>query len=54
MLPKKILDQQEVVKGWRIYPTGSVTYFTFTGYQGLDPEVDSNLSFGANPNTMQF
>lgn len=53
MLPKKILDQQEVVKGWRIYLTGR-NLLTFTGYQGLDPEVDSNLSFGANPNTMQF
>lgn len=52
-VPTKFLEQQNVVKNARIFLTGR-NLLTFTKYTGVDPEVNSNLSFGANPNTKQF
>ena len=28
--------------------------FTITNYKGADPEFDTNLTYGAYPNTKQF
>ena len=51
-LPQSILKSTKVVKGARIFLLGR-NLLTFTEYSGPDPEVDSNLSIGANPNTKQ-
>lgn len=35
-----------------MYVTGR-NLLTFTSFDGVDPEVDSNLTLGVNPNTKQ-
>lgn len=50
--PKTILDRTKVIKGADFYVIGR-NLWTLTNYSGPDPEVDSNLSLGANPNTRQ-
>lgn len=52
-LPKTILDKIKVIKGVDFAVTGR-NLWTVTKYPGPDPEVDSNLSLGANPNTKQI
>lgn len=52
-LPKSILSRLKVIKGASFSVTGR-NLLTFTNYSGPDPEVDSNLSLGANPNTKQI
>lgn len=52
-LPESILKTTKVVKGARIFFVGR-NVFTITEYTGPDPEVDSNLALGTNPNTRQF
>ena len=52
-LPKKFLASQKIFTGAKIYVTGR-NLLTFTNYTGVDPEVDSNLSLGAYPNSKQF
>lgn len=52
-LPKNILDRIKLVKGAEFTITGR-NLWTVTNYGGPDPEVDSNLSLGANPNTKQI
>jgi hypothetical protein len=52
-LPKKFLGSQKILTGAKLYVTGR-NLLTFTNYQGPDPEVDSNLSLGAYPNSRQF
>jgi len=49
----KILSKTKFVKGARVYITGR-NLLTFTGYTGPDPEVDTNVTLGANPNTKQI
>lgn len=51
-VPESILKSTKVVKGARIFFIGR-NLLTFTEYTGPDPEVDSNLSIGANANTRQ-
>ncbi|MFD2967004.1 SusC/RagA family TonB-linked outer membrane protein [Sphingobacterium bambusae] len=51
-LPKRILDRSKFFTGARIFYTGR-NLFTATKYLGPDPEVDSNLTLGVNPNTKQ-
>lgn len=51
-VPKSILDKTKAIKGVKFYVTFR-NLLTFTKYSGPDPEVDSNLSLGANPNTRQ-
>lgn len=53
VLPSVILKKSNFVKGCKFYITGR-NLFTITKYTGPDPEVDSNLSLGANPNTRQL
>ena len=52
-IPKKILSKTKFINSVRAYITGR-NLLTFTGYSGPDPEVDSNVTLGANPNTKQF
>ena len=52
-IPESILKSTKVIKGARIFLVGR-NILTFTDYTGPDPEVDSNLALGTNPNTKQF
>jgi TonB-linked SusC/RagA family outer membrane protein len=52
-VPKNVLDKTGFVTGARVYFTGR-NLLTFTNYLGPDPEVDSNIGLGTNPNTKQF
>ena len=51
-LPRSILGRTNFFKGARVFYTGR-NVFTVTKYLGPDPEVDSNLALGINPNTKQ-
>ena len=52
-LPDRILSSTKFFTGARIFATGR-NLLTFTSYSGPDPEVDSNLTLGAYPNTKQY
>ena len=52
-IPASILKSTKVLKGARIFAIGR-NLLTFTEYSGPDPEVDANLSLGANANTRQI
>ena len=52
-LSDDLLRRTGFISGARIYVTGR-NLLTLTGYSGPDPEVDSNLALGANPNTKQY
>lgn len=53
-LPESVVRKTgSVVSGARVFVTGR-NLLTFTKYMGPDPEVDSNISLGANPNTKQY
>lgn len=52
-IPKSLLEQTKVLKGLKIYFTGR-DLLTFTKYKGIDPEVDSNIGLGNNPNTKEY
>ncbi|MBD1428220.1 SusC/RagA family TonB-linked outer membrane protein [Sphingobacterium litopenaei] len=51
-LPKSLLSKQNFFRGARLYYVGR-NLFTSTKYRGPDPEIDSNLGLGVNPNTKQ-
>ena len=52
-LPKKALGWQDVVKELKITFTGR-NLFTVTKYTGIDPEINSNLTYGVGGNSKQF
>lgn len=52
-LPKSVIDKTHFFSGARFFVTGR-NLLTFTKFLGPDPEVDSNLALGANPNTKQY
>ena len=52
-LPESLLQRTNLITGSRIFITGR-NLLTFTNYEGPDPEVDSNLTLGVNPNTRQI
>lgn len=52
-LPQSVLNKTGFIKGFRVYGTGR-NLFTLTNYLGPDPEIDSNLTYGAYPNSKQF
>ena len=52
-LPRTVLAWQNVVNGVKITATGR-NLFTITGYDGIDPEVDSNLTTGVVGNSKQY
>lgn len=51
-LPASIMNRTGFMKGVKFYVTGR-NLLTFTKYTGPDPEVDSNIGLGTNPNTRQ-
>ena len=53
ILPKNWLLPTKVIQGVRIMATAR-NLFTITNYKGADPELDTNLTYGAYPNTKQF
>lgn len=52
-LPKSILNWQNVVNDVKLTFTGR-NLFTITNYGGIDPEVDSNLTYGITGNSKQY
>ena len=52
-LPGSLLKKTNVFSGARVFLTGR-NLLTVTKYSGPDPEIDSNLTTGANPNTKQY
>ena len=52
-LPKAWLEKTKVIKNFKI-TASSRNLFTITKYKGADPEIDTNLTYGAYPNTRQF
>lgn len=51
-VPRSILAKQRFFKDAKVYVTGR-NLLTFTKYTGQDPEPDTNVSAGRNPNTKQ-
>lgn len=51
--PKAFLNKTNFFEGIRIFGTAR-NLFTVTKYKGADPEIDSNLTYGAYPNSRQF
>ena len=51
-LPKSLFQNMKFFKGTSVYYTGR-NLLLFTKYQGPDPEIDTNVTTGANPNTKQ-
>ena len=52
-LPRRFLGNQQVLNGIKVSFTGR-NLFTATKYSGIDPEVDSNLTYGRAGNSKQF
>jgi hypothetical protein len=52
-LPETLLAKTKFFSGVKVFFTGR-NLLTWTNYLGPDPEVDSNLTLGVNPNTKQF
>ena len=52
-LPKSILNWQNVVNDVKLTFTGR-NLFTITNYGGIDPEVNSNLTYGITGNSKQY
>jgi hypothetical protein len=52
-LPQSLLQRTGLLTGTRVFVTGR-NLLTFTNYLGPDPEVDSNIGMGTNPNTKQI
>lgn len=53
VVPQQMLERTKILKSAQIYFSGR-NLITVTNYTGPDPEVDSNLTLGANPNTKQY
>ncbi|NVK53295.1 MAG: SusC/RagA family TonB-linked outer membrane protein [Flavobacteriaceae bacterium] len=51
-LPKEVMSKTGF-KNLRVFLVGR-NLLTFTKYLGVDPEVDSNIALGSNPNTKQM
>jgi hypothetical protein len=52
-LPRRFLGNQRVLNGIKLSFTGR-NLFTVTNYSGIDPEVDSNVTYGIVGNSKQF
>lgn len=52
-LPQSLLKKSNFFSSARVFVNGR-NLLTFTKYTGPDPEVDSNLTLGVNPNTKQY
>lgn len=52
-LPRRFLGNQQVINGIKVSFTGR-NLFTATKFTGIDPEVDSNLTYGRAGNSKQY
>ena len=52
-LPRRLLGNQQVINGIKVSFTGR-NLFTATKFTGIDPEVDSNLTYGRAGNSKQY
>ena len=52
-VPKSFLNKTSFFTGAKVFVTGR-NLLTVTDFEGVDPEVDSNLTLGVNPNTKQY
>jgi len=52
-IPKRVLARTKAVKSVKVFFIGR-DLMTFTKYKGIDPEVDSNIGLGNDPNTKQY
>jgi TonB-linked SusC/RagA family outer membrane protein len=52
-LPVNLVSKTKIISGAKVFATGR-NLLTFTKYMGPDPEVDSNIGLGTNPNTKQY
>ena len=53
VFPRNVVERTNFFSDMRVFLTGR-NLLTWTNFRGPDPEHDSNLSLGINPNTMQF
>ncbi|MDB5133177.1 MAG: hypothetical protein JWR02_2926 [Mucilaginibacter sp.] len=53
VIPKSLLEKTKFIKRFEVDLTGR-NLLTFTKYKGIDPEVDSNIALGNDPNTKQI
>lgn len=51
-LPARLLSKTKIIDGLRIYASAQ-NLFTFTGYTGTDPEVNSHVNTSAGGSTVQ-
>ena len=52
-LPRRFLGNQQVINGIKVSFTGR-NLLTLTNYSGIDPEVNSNVSYGIVGNSKQY
>ena len=52
-VPRRLLGSQQVINGIKVSFTGR-NLFTATKFSGIDPEVDSNLTYGRAGNSKQY
>lgn len=52
-LPKSLMKKTKVISGCKVIVSGR-NLWTLTKYRGADPEINSNLTYGAYPNTKQM
>ena len=52
-LPRRFLGNQKVLNGIKVSFTGR-NIFTLTNYSGIDPEVNSNVTYGIVGNSKQY
>ena len=52
-VPRRLLGSQQVINGIKVSFTGR-NLFTATKFTGIDPEVDSNLTYGRAGNSKQY
>lgn len=52
-LPKTLLNKTNFFSAVRVFGTAR-NLFTITKYKGADPEINSNLTYGAYPNSRQY
>jgi TonB-linked SusC/RagA family outer membrane protein len=52
-LPKSLVRRTGIVQDAKVFFIGR-NLLTFTGYDGYDPEVNSNITLGNYPNTRQY
>ncbi len=52
-LPKNWMENTKFIRSCK-FTVSARNLFTITKYKGADPEIDTNLTYGAYPNTRQF